>query len=160
MKSRPTILLAVTLTGLCAICLFQWKREADFRTAIIDLSGKLDTATTARTESEARIAILHAEIQRLETIRADTESKYLATLDELIPLQSDWIQRGLTIGVLSELASATAGATAGQNAAIEKQNEMLKRLAAERDGIVEKLNARTREFNDLTTKYNQLVRSR
>ena len=36
----------------------------------------------------------------------------------------------------------------------------LKQVAAERDAAIEKLNARTKEFNELVEKYNKLAKSR
>lgn len=159
MKPPLTITLGILLAALCALCIFQWRREAGFRSAIVDLSGKLHAETKGRTESEARSATLLTEIQRLESLRAGTEAKYLAALDELRPLQADLAARGLTIGILSELAAA-APAADNQNAVIAKQNELLKSLAAERDAAIAKLNARTREWNALTEKYNEAVRRR
>lgn len=156
--SRPLLIaLGTLLAGLCGLCIFQWKRESDFRAAILDLSTRLHGKTQALSEAEARIATLQTEITRIETLRADTEAKYLATLDELRPLQLDWTARGHTIFALSQYAAA-APAAESQNEAIAKQNELLKQLAAERDAAIEKLNARTREFNALTEKYNKLVK--
>jgi uncharacterized protein YdcH (DUF465 family) len=43
---------------------------------------------------------------------------------------------------------------------MEKQNELLKQLVQERNDAIAKLNARTREFNELVEKYNKLTKSR
>ena len=51
-------------------------------------------------------------------------------------------------------------AVTAQNATIAKQNDLLKQLAAERNTAIEKLNARTKEFNELVEKYNKLAKSR
>lgn len=153
--SRPLLIaLGTLLASLCGLCIFQWKRESDFRAAILDLSTRLHGMSQALSEAEARIETLQTEITRIETLRADTEAKYLATLDELRPLQLDWTARGHTIFALSQYAAAAES----QNDAIAKQNELLKQLASERDAAIEKLNARTREFNALTEKYNKLVK--
>lgn len=153
--SRPLLIaLGTLLASLCGLCIFQWKRESDFRAAILDLSTRLHGKSQALSEAEARIETLQTEITRIETLRADTEAKYLATLDELRPLQLDWTARGHTIFALSQYAAAAES----QNDAIAKQNELLKQLASERDAAIEKLNARTREFNALTEKYNKLVK--
>ena len=160
MKRALTVILATALTALGGLCLFQWKRETDFRTAIIDLSAKLHAETRTRTEAEQRILTLSAELSRLETLRADTETKYLAAMDELGPLQADWTARGVIIRALSELVESTAPpvqAPVNQNAVIDRQNQLLKSLTSERDAAISELNARTREWNELTTKYNNLV---
>ena len=160
MKRALTVALATLLCALGGLCLYQWKREAEFRAAIVDLSGKLHAETKTRTEAEQRILTLSAEISRLETLRADTETKYLAAMEELGPLQADWTARGVIIRALSEMAEKPATAdqpSVNQNAVIEKQNQLLKSLASERDAAISKLNARTREFNALTEKYNKLI---
>lgn len=159
MNRALTIALAAVLAVLCGLCLWQWKREADFRAAITALSGNLDAEREAHAASLQRITVLESEIQRLTKLREDTEAKYLATLAELSALQPDWIARGLTIGALSELAAAVP-ARENQNEAIARQNALLKQLTAERDAAIEKLNARTREMNAVTEKYHRLVRER
>lgn len=37
---------------------------------------------------------------------------------------------------------------------------MLKKLADERDGAIAKLNARTRDYNELVEKYNKLAKEK
>ncbi len=155
--NRPLLItLAAVLTALCGLCLWQWKREADFRAAILDYHTRLEAETKAHGETRQRVAVLEAEVARITKLRDDTEAQYLKTLEELRALQPDWAARGLTIEALSRLAAAPA--VENQSAAIAKQNELLKSLTAERDAAIEKLNARTREFNALTEKYNKLIR--
>lgn len=151
MNRLLTIALAAILAILCGLCLWQWKREADFRAAIAGFSGQLDAEKQAHGQSRQRLAMLEAEIARLTKLREDTEAQYLTTLAELRALQPDWIARGLTSEILSRLAAA-AFAVESQNAAIARQNELLKQVTAERDDAIQKLNARTRELNALTEK--------
>jgi cell division protein ZapA (FtsZ GTPase activity inhibitor) len=146
-----TIALAAVLAALCGLCLWQWKREADFRAAIAGLAGQLDAGERAHAESRRRITALEAELSRIHKLRDDAERQYLSTLAELRDLQPDWIARGLTSDALSRLAAA-ASAVESQNAAIARQNELLKQVTAERDDAIQKLNARTRELNALTEK--------
>jgi chromosome segregation ATPase len=154
-----TIALGILLAALCGVCVWQWKREADFRAAIADFAGKLGREQEAHDQSSQRLTVLEAEIARLTRLRDDTEAKYLATLTELRAIQPDWIARGHSLTALSQIAAA-APAAASQNAAITRQNELLKQLTTERDSAIEKLNARTREFNSLTEKYNKLAGGR
>jgi len=159
-KRALTILLAAALTALCGICLFQWRREADFRTAIASLTEQQRAERKSRAEAESRITALETEIQRVGTLRADAESRYLAAHDELRRLQADWDGRGDTILALGKPAAAPASEgdiPSFQNGAIRKQNEIIKQVAAERDAAIGQLNARTREWNALTEKYNKLA---
>ena len=157
-RSLHTV-LGIILAALCGLCVWQWKREAEFRSALRDLSGRLDAETRAHGEARARIAVLEGEVQRVEKLRSDTEAKYLAAVEELRGLQVDWQARALTIDILSR-AAAAGEASETQSALIAKQNEMLRKVAAERDDAIQKLNARTRELNSVTEKYNRLVKER
>ena len=158
MMNRPLLItLATVLAALCGLCLWQWKREADFRAAIVDYHTRLEAETKAHSETRQRVTVLEAEVARITKLRDDTEAQYLKTLAELRAIEPDWAARGRTIEALSQLAAA-APAAENQNAAIAKQNELLKSLTAERDAAIQKLNARTREFNALTERYNKLVR--
>ncbi len=159
MNRALTIALGFMLAVLCGVCIWQWKREAYFRAAIADFAGRLDAEKQAHEESRQRITVLEAEIARLTKLRDDTEAKYLATLTELRAIEPDWIARGHSLLALSQLAAA-APIAESQNEAIAKQNELLQQLTAERDAAIEKLNARTREFNALAEKYNKLAGGR
>jgi hypothetical protein len=152
-----TVTLGAALAILGGLCVWQWKREAGFRAVILDYHLRLDAEVKAHADARLRLTALEAEVTRLAKLRDDTEAKYLETLASLQSLQADWGQRGLTIDALSRLAAA-APAVENQNAAIAKQNELLRAVTAERDAAIQKLNARTREFNELTVKYNRLAR--
>lgn len=157
MNRTLTIALAAILVILCGLCIWQWKREADFRAAIADFSHRLEVETKAHHDALLRITMLEGEVRRITQLREDAEAKYLATLTELRALQVDWLARANTIDALSRLA-AEAPVAESQNDAITKQNEMLKKVAGERDDAIQKLNARTRELNTVTEKYNRLVK--
>jgi hypothetical protein len=155
-----TIALALALAGLCSLCVIQWRREADFRAAIGSLTEQHRAGMKARAKLEQKLAALESEIRRLSGLRDDAEARFLAAHDDLRLLRQDWTARADTIQALSELAAGAAAdpaALTAQNAAITAQNEMLRKLAAERDAAIHQLNARTREFNSLTEKYNKLA---
>lgn len=154
-----TIALAAVLALLCGLCVWQWKREADFRAVISSLSQKLEAESKAHQDSLQRVLVLEGEVNRITKLREDAEAKYLDTLAALRAMQPDWLARANTIEALSRLAAA-APAAESQNEAINRQNDLLKKLVTERDGAIQKLNARTRELNAVTEKYNRLVKER
>lgn len=181
MKRLLTTLLVLVTLGLCAVCVVQWVREERLRGHIADLAKRLEAENTARVEAERKAAEYEKEIERLTALRAEIEAKLLATTEELTLVGNDSVARGITLSLfLNELVQTQArlaaaesvagkGASAlkehnasvtAQNATITKQNEMLKQVAAERDAAIEKLNARTKEFNELVEKYNKLAKSR
>jgi hypothetical protein len=181
MKRLITTLLVLVTLGLCAVCVVQWAREDRYRANIADLAKRLEAENTARVEAERKAAEYEKEIERLIILRAEVEAKLLATTEQLTAMGADSVARGFTLAFfLNELVQTQArlaateavvgkGAEAlkehnasvtAQNATILKQNEMLKQLVKERDEAIEKLNTRTREFNEIVEKYNKLAKSR
>jgi hypothetical protein len=179
MKRLITTLLVLVTLGLCAVCAVQWAREERYRMHIAGLARQLEAENTARVEAERKAAEYEKEIERLTILRAEVEAKLLAATNELTAMGADSVARGFTLAFFlnewvqtqAKLAATEAvvgkGAEAlkehnasvtAQNATIIKQNEMLKQLVKERDEAVEKLNARTREFNELVEKYNKLAK--
>jgi len=175
-----TLLILISL-GLCAVSVVQWQREARLRGHITDLVKRLEAENALRIEAERKVREYEKEIARLTELRAEVEAKLVEVTREYNDLSADSVFRGITIAVyMRELMQTQANfaaaqsalgkggsvmkehsaAVTAQNSAIEKQNEMLKQLAKERDSAIEKLNTRTLEFNELVEKYNKLSKSR
>ena len=181
MKRFLTTLLFVLTLGICAVCVEQWRREANLRHALAKVTEQLVQEHEVRIDAEERAERFEQEISRLTTLRAETEAALLVATEEVQQRTLDQTARGYSIGVLmnhiithqSEAAAykqlASQGSEAitdrnevvtAQNAAIEKQNAQLKQLTTERDEAITQLNARTREFNELVEKYNKLAKDR
>ena len=179
MKKTLTVLLLVSALALCGLSVVQWLREAELRAEIQSLTLQLQAETQLRIETQEKAAAFELEIARLTQLRADPEAKLLAVTEELTLTQTDQLQRGVSIALLANefaqarsqaqlaeqrLAETTAAIAnrnedvTGQNTAITTANERLKKLTAERDTAIAELNARTKAFNDLVTKYNKLVK--
>lgn len=179
MKKTLTVLLLLSALALCGLSVVQWLREAELRAEIQSLTLQLQAETQLRIETQEKAAAFELEIARLTQLRADTEAKLLAVTEELTLTQTDQLQRGVSIALLANeyaqarsqaqlaeqrLAETTAAIAnrnedvTGQNTAITTANERLKKLTAERDNAIAELNARTKAFNDLVTKYNKLVK--
>lgn len=181
MKRLLITLLVLISLGLCAVCVVQWQREARLRGHITDLVKRLEAENALRIEAERKVREYEKEIERLTELRAEVEAKLVEVTREYNDLSNDSVARGIVIAVyMRELMQVQSGlqatqlafgkgaealkehnaAVTGQNSAIEKQNELLKQLARERDAAIEKLNARTREFNEVVEKYNKLSKQR
>jgi len=179
MKRLLIILLGLISLGLCALSVVQWEREARLRGHITDLIKRLEAENAAKVEALRKVREYEREIERINTLRAEVEAKLVEVTREFNGLTIDNIARGITIaiymlelnqsqhgviaarGALAQEATAITDrntAVAGQNTLIDKQNTMLKELAQERDNAISKLNARTRELNDLVEKYNKLAK--
>ncbi len=181
MKRLLTTLLILISLGLCAVCVVQWQSEALLRGHITDLVKRLEAENALRIEAERKVREYEKEIERLTELRAEVEAKLVEVTREYNDLSADSVSRGIVIAIyMRELMQLQHGleatqlafgkgtealkehntAVTAQNSTIEKQNEMLKQLAKERDAAIEKLNARTIEFNELVEKYNKLSKSR
>jgi len=181
MKRLLITLLVLVSLGLCAVCVVQWQRETRLRGHITDLVKRLEAENAARVEAERKVKEYEKEIERLTELRAEVEAKLVEVTREYNDLSRDSVALGITIAVyMRELMQTQANfsaaqsalgqgsnvmrehsaAVTAQNAAIEKQNELLKQLARERDSAIEKLNARTIEFNEMVEKYNKLSKQR
>ncbi len=181
MKRLLTTLLVLITLGLCVVCVVQWQREARLRGHIQDLVQRLEAENTARIEAERKVKEYEQEIERLTELRAEVEAKLVEVTRDYNDLSADSVARGLTLAIYmrelvqtqARLAAAQSAlgqggvvmkehhaAVTAQNRAIEKQNELLQQLARERDAAIEKLNVRTREFNELVEKYHKLSKPR
>lgn len=181
MKRLLTTLLVLVTLGLCVVCVLQWQRESRYRGHIADLIKRLEAENAAKVEALRKVREYEKEIARLTEIRAEVEAKLVEVTRDYNDLSRDSVARGITIAIyMRELMQVQAGfeaaqlalgqggeaikerntAVTAQNDAIEKQNAMLKQLASERDDAITRLNARTREFNELVEKYNKLAKER
>ncbi|WP_395735755.1 hypothetical protein [Prosthecobacter sp.] len=175
-----TLLIFISL-GLCGIMLVQWQREDRLRGHIGDLVKRLEAENVLRIEAERKVREYEKEIARLTELRAEVEARLVEVSREYNDLSADSVARGITIAIyMRELMQLQHGLEATQlafgkgaaaikehnavvttqNTAMEKQNELLKQLAEERNDAIAKLNARTREFNELVEKYNKLAKSK
>ncbi len=181
MKRLLNTLLVLISLGLCVVCILQWKREDRYRGHISDLVRRLEAENAAKVEALRKVREYEKEIARLTELRAEVEAKLVEVTREYNDLSHDSTARGITIAIymrdlmqLQHGLQATQlafgrnldvikghnGTVNAQNDAIEKQNNLLKQLADERDDAIGKLNARTREFNELVGKYNKLAKQR
>lgn len=181
MKRILLALLVFITFGLCALCVYQWRREDRYRGHIADLVKRLEAENAAKVEALRKVREYEKEIARLTELRAEVEAKLVEITREYNDLTHDSVARGITIAIyMREFLQMSAGYSAAQialgrggdavrernttvgaqNDAISKQNELLKQLANERDAAISKLNARTRDFNELVEKYNKLAKQR
>ncbi|MGV3662822.1 MAG: hypothetical protein ACO1TE_21740 [Prosthecobacter sp.] len=181
MKRLLIFLLVLVSLGLCAVSVEQWRREARLRAAIEDLIKKLQAENLAKVEALRKVREYEREIERINALRAEVEAKLVEITREFNDLTTDNVARGITIAIyMLELNHSQLGheaarialgqgtnaiqdrnaQVAGQNDTIQKQNVMLRELAQERDSAISKLNARTRELNEVVEKYNKLAKER
>lgn len=181
MKRFLNILLVLISLGLCVVSVEQWRREARLRGEIDGLIKKLQAENAAKVEAQRKVREYEREIDRINALRAEVEAKLVEITREFNDLTTDNIARGITIAIyMNELSHSLAGfeaarialgqgsdaikdrntAISGANEAIQQQNAMLKKLVDERDSVIAKLNARTKEYNELVEKFNKLAKQK
>lgn len=138
-------LLMISVVALSALCVAQWLREAAVRGRLREAQQQHGEAVAAlagekdRRETQEREVVRLTQLQQetAEALRlAEARAAELAAQPALDP---------------AAVAQRNAEVTA-QNEAMARQNEQLKKLTAERDDLVRRLNERTKEWNELVRK--------
>ena len=165
MKNFQQNLLIIVALSLCGLCVYQWYGQTIQRNEIQKLeqtvyeeSAAIQGYTNSIRTMDRQIAQMDA---RLTELKAEAK-----TNAELIISQKREINRlqitgeGLT-NQIGEYRGAVTNLQAKLKEAyegIQKQNEALKELVAQRDEFVKKFNDEVKDRNDVVNKYNDLVR--
>jgi chromosome segregation ATPase len=167
----PNVVLGLAL-ALCALCAFQWAREARLRAEVASLQRANQIQSQSLANAEALAKRYEEEIARLDSRVKELNQTEQSNLVSIASLRSSLRKTELEAEMLQKQTAGYKEAVdrqnenlrkqneviKQQNASINEQNESIKRLAKERDEIVEKLNARTKEFNEVVGRYNDLVK--
>lgn len=153
----------VVSLGLCALVVVQWARESALRTILAGMDVRLKSAEADASDLADKVRSYEEEIRRLTGLGETASTRAMeqqAEVDRLTTLLRER-DAAAAVAVPEDFAATLKARNAEvtqQNGAITRQNEALRKLVRERDDLTDKLNARTREFNELTVKYNKLVK--
>jgi chromosome segregation ATPase len=164
MKNFQQNLLIVLALALCGLCAYQWRVQTIQRGEITTMNGMIYEKNVAIQDATNSIVVLNHQIEQMDA--RITEIKAAAAVDgqlvvsqkaEISQLQfanenftNEIAQYKTAVDTLeSKLKNAYAG--------IEKQNETITNLLAQRDDFVKKYNDEVKDRNDVVTKYNELV---
>jgi peptidoglycan hydrolase CwlO-like protein len=164
MRSFQQNLLIIVALSLCVLCVYQWYGQTLQRNDIQRLEQTVyakSAAIQAYTQSvrtmdrqiaqmDARITELNAEVKTnaaLVITQRREINRWQATAEGLTNQVTAY--RSAVESLEGKLKEAYGG--------IQKQNEALKELAAQRDEFVKKLNDSVKERNDIVAKYNDLA---
>ncbi len=165
MKSFQQNLLIIVALSLCGLCVYQWYGQTLQRNALQKLeqtvyekSAAIQGYTNSIRTMDRQIAQMDARITELKA-----EAK---TNAELVITQKREINRrqatadGLTnqIAEYKLTVESLQGKLKEAYGGIQKQNEAMKELVAQRDEFVKKFNESVKDRNDIVSKYNDLVR--
>ena len=164
MKNFHRNLLVLLAAALCGLCLYQWHDQIVQRQSINQLNALVfarDTAIEKYTNSLAtlnyQVNQFDAQLTVLKDAAGTNQELIVRQRRELTRLQflnddltNQVAQYRLAVDTLeSRLKDAYAG--------IQKQNDALKQLTAQRDELVTKYNNEIKDRNDVVAKYNDLV---
>ena len=165
MKNFHRSLLIVLALSLCGLCAYQWYGQTLQRNQIQQLSQSLyDKSVTIRDNTNS-IAVLNQQVAQMDARITELKAEAKTNADLVITQKRESnrmeaIAGGLT-NQIAEYKTAVAGLQGKLKEAydgVQKQNEALKALVAERDEFVEKLNESVKERNVVVNKYNDLVK--
>ena len=164
MRSLQQNLLVILALSLCGLCVYQWYGQTLQRNEIQRLeqtvyekSAAIQGYTNSIKAMDGQIAQMDARITQLKT--------EVKTNAELVITQQREINRlqATTDGLTNQIAEYRSAVESLQAklkeayAGIQKQNEAVKELVAQRDEFVKKYNDEVKDRNDVVKKYNDLA---
>jgi chromosome segregation ATPase len=165
MKNFQQNLLIVLALALCGLCARQWYEQTIQRSEIETLNQMVYQKNAAIRDDTNSIATLNHQIAQMDA-RITELKAVAATNEQLMVVQKNEISRlqFLNESLTNQIAEYKNGVETLQVRlkeaydGINKQNEAIKELAAQRDEFVQKLNDSVKERNDIVEKYNELVK--
>jgi len=164
MKNFQQNLLILLALSLCALCVYQWHGQTVQRTEfeksnqiVYEKTAAIQGYTNSIKTMDHQIAQMGAELAQLRTAAKTNEQLMVFQKGEINKLQAT--AGGLTnqIGEYKKAVDTLEANLKEAYAGIQKQNESLKELVAQRDEFVKKFNDSVKERNDIVNKYNDLV---
>ncbi|HEX3799271.1 MAG TPA: hypothetical protein VH413_11265 [Verrucomicrobiae bacterium] len=164
MKNFQQNLLITFAIALCLLCAVQWRNQArqqnayqqrgqiisDQLAAIQGYTNSISALQTQLAQTDLHISELRATIRTNDEFILAQKRQINAAEAENQSLTNDVAQYRAAVDTLqSRLKEASDG--------IQKQNDAIKQLAAQRDDFVQKLNASVKDRNDIVAKYNDLA---
>lgn len=164
MKNIHQNLLIILALALCGLCAWQWYGETLEHKQMDALNNLLNQKvaliqgyTNSMHAMDAQISQMGTQITQLNGTIKTNEQMILDQKRELNRLEAE--NGALTNTVVQYKKGVETLKTKLQEAydGIQKQNNAIKQLAAQRDEFVQKYNNSVKDRNDVVTKYNELV---
>jgi chromosome segregation ATPase len=165
MKNFQVNLLIVLAIDLCCLCAWQWYEQTVQRTEIQTLNRMVYDRDASIQNQTNSIATLNHQVDQMDASLTELKAA-AATNEQLVISQKAEIEQlqFANDNATNEIAQYKAGVDALEAklkdayAGIEKQNETITNLVAQRDGLVQKYNDEVKDRNDIVAKYNELAK--
>jgi chromosome segregation ATPase len=171
MKNFQQNLLIIVALSLCSLCIYQWYGHTVQRNEIqkleqtvFDKSAAIQGYTNSIRAMDGQIAQRDGQIAqrdaRITELKAEakTNAEFVITQKrEINRLQAT--ADGLTnqIAQYKSAVQSLQGKLKEAYDGIQKQNDAVKELVAQRDEFVKKYNDEVKDLNDIVAKYNELA---
>ena len=164
MKNFQQNLLITLALGLCVLCAWQWFEQTRQRGVIQDQNRLLydrDAAIQGYTYSIAslnfQIGQMDARISQIQAAAAENSRLVVSQKAEIARLKLDNANFTNEISQYKEALDTLDSRLKDAYAGIEKQNQTITNLLAQRDDMVAKYNDAVKDRNAVVGKYNALV---
>ena len=162
MKNLQQNLLIIVALSLCGLCVYQWYGQTLQRKEIQTLdqlvyekSSAIQGYTNSIRTMDRQIAEMDARITELKAEVKTNAELVITQKRDINQLQID--SEGLT-NEITQYKGALTNLQVKLKEGIQKQNEAMKELVAQRDEFVKKFNDEVKDRNEIVNKYNELVR--
>jgi chromosome segregation ATPase len=164
MKNIQQNLLIIVALSLCGLCVYQWYGQTLQRNEIhkleqmvYDKSAAIQGYTNSIRTMDRQIAQMDARITELKTEARTNADLVINQKRDINRLQAT--AEGLTNQITEYKTAVTSleGKLKEAYDGIQKQNEAMKEIVAQRDEFVKKYNDEVKDRNEVVNKYNDLV---
>jgi len=165
MKNFQQNLLIIVALSLCGLCVYQWYGQTVQRNEIRKLEQSVYEQSAAIQSYTNSIRTMDRQIAQMDARLTELKGEVKTNADLVINQRREINRMQITgEGLTNQIAEYKVAVTNLQTKlkeaydGIQKQNEAMKELAAQRDEFVKKFNDEVKDRNDVVNKYNDLVR--
>ncbi len=165
MKNFQQNLLILLALSLCGLCAYQWYEQTVQRNEITTLNGIVYQKNITIRDSTNSIAVLNHQIDQMDAGLTEIKAN-AATNEQLVVSQKAEIAtlRFSNSNLTSEITQYKTAVDTLESklkdayADLQKENDALTNLVAQRDEFVKKYNDEVQDRNDIVAKYNDLAK--
>jgi uncharacterized coiled-coil DUF342 family protein len=164
MRSLQQNLLIILALSLCGLCVYQWygqtlqrKEIQKLEQTVYEKSAAIQGYTNSIRAMDGQIAQMDARITQLKAEVKTNAELVINQQREINRLQATADGFTNQIAEYRSAVESLQGKLKEAYAGIQKQNEAVKELVAQRDEFVRKYNDEVKDRNDIVAKYNELV---
>jgi chromosome segregation ATPase len=165
MRNFQQNLLIIMALCLCGVCVYQWYGQSIQRAEIQTLNQLVYDKSVAIQGYKNSIGSMDRQITQMDARLTEFKAEAKTNADLALSQKRDLNRLQATAeGLTNQIAgykSAVENLQAKLKTAydgIQKQNEAMKELVAQRDELVKKLNDSVKDRNEVVNKYNDLVK--